>query len=84
MIPDPAWAEEVPGLAKYYFGEAEANAALNVLRANVCVWMANLVNPDRSWEASDEWPPSSRLQAAVEALRCFLPQDAPTASAPTT
>ena len=72
-MPSPAWAEETPGAAVYYFDEAEANRALNDLRCNVCVWLSSLASNTRSWEATDDWPQPKRLCQAIEKLTRFVP-----------
>ena len=75
-MPSPAWAEETPGAAVYYFDEAEANRALNDLRCNVCVWLSSLASNTRSWEATDDWPQPKRLKMAIEGLQRFVPVEA--------
>ena len=75
-MPSPAWAEFEPGVATYYFDESEANAALNDLRCNVCVWLSSLASNTRSWEASDEWPQPKRLKLAIEGLQRFVHAEA--------
>lgn len=74
-MPSPAWMETEPGMASYSPFEGEANRWLNILRTNVCGWMGQLVNPDRSWEASDKWPEPNGLRLAMENLKGFVVQE---------
>lgn len=71
VMPSPAWMEDAPGLAKYYGNEPEANRWLNRLRRNIMGCLISLLSEDRSWEATDDWPPPVNLKWAVGELRVF-------------
>jgi hypothetical protein len=74
-MPSPAWHEAAPGISQMTGFEHDANKALNGLRAQVMLWLVQLIDPRRSWEASDSWPEPEKLRDAIEALRQFAPPD---------
>ncbi len=78
-MPDPAWAEEVPGMAVYGPGEQLLNGHINILRAHVMAAMLAMLDPDGSWEVADEWPPPTKLKAAFHAMGGQLRQAADSA-----
>ncbi len=71
-MPSASWMEREPGIATYTPLEGEANRWLNILRSGLCKWQMELVNPDRTWERSDDWPAPKALQLAVENLKGFI------------
>lgn len=77
-LPDPTWAETAPGCAIYYGTEAEIAPRIEALRYSALTWLRGLIDPDKDWEPSAEWPQPENLIAATRELAQYLPQNAST------
>ncbi len=77
-LPDPTWAETAPGCTIYYGEERDIALRIEALRYSALTWLRALIDPDKDWEPSAEWPQPENLIAATRELAQYVPQNAST------
>ncbi len=75
-LPDPTWAETVPGCSIWYGDEINDAEQIEGLRYIALTWLRSLISNTRNWEPTAEWPEPDHLVKAIRGLEWLL--DPPT------